>query len=382
METRKLYYEDTYLKEFTAKVVACEAAKGGFSVELDATAFYPEGGGQPCDLGTLGQAKVLDVQEQGETVIHLCDKALEIGATVEGRIDWDRRFDLMQQHTGEHIVSGIAHKLFGCHNVGFHMGTDVITVDLDTVIPAESLEEIELQANEAVWADLQVSCSYPTEKELAALPYRSKKELPWPVRIVQTPGYDTCACCGLHVATTGQIGLVKLLSCVKFHQGVRIEMVCGRRAWEMMSRVYEQNRQVSQAFSAKLHETGAAARRMNEALAAEKQRAADLEKQLFERIAEEFTDRGDVVYFANGLTPNGLRELTERIARRCGGTAAVFTGDETRGNVCIIGDKDTVNAMGTVIRQQLNGKGGGKPGFFQGSLQASKEEICHALSVE
>ena len=381
METRKLYYEDAYLREFTAKVVACEPVKGGFSVELDATAFYPEGGGQPCDLGALGEARVLDVQEQGEKVIHLCDKALQIGTEVAGKIDWDRRFDLMQQHTGEHIVSGIAHKMFGCHNVGFHMGADVITVDLDTVIPGEALEKIEWQANEAVWKDLQVSCSYPAEQELAALPYRSKKELPWPVRIVQAPGYDTCACCGLHVSTTGQIGLVKLLSCVKFHQGVRIEMVCGRRALEFLSRIYEQNRQVSQAFSAKIHETGAAARRMNEALAAEKQRAAELEKQLFEKIAEEFTDRGDVVYFAADLTPNALRELTERIARRCGGTAAVFTGDETRCNVCIIGEKDTVNAMGAVIREQLNGKGGGKPGFFQGSLCATKQEICQALSV-
>ena len=382
METRKLYYEDAYLQEFTAKVVDCQEKKGGFAVELDATAFYPEGGGQPCDLGVLGESKVLDVQEQGEKVIHLCDKPLEVGATVAGKIDWQRRFDLMQQHTGEHIVSGIAHKMFGCHNVGFHMGADVITVDLDTLIPPEKLDEIEQQANEAVWQDLDVSCSYPAEQELKALPYRSKKELPWPVRIVQAPGYDTCACCGLHVKTTGQIGLVKLLSCVKFHEGVRIEMVCGGRALEMMRKIYEQNRQVSQAFSAKIHETGAAARRMNEALVAEKQRSAELEKQLFEKIAEDFTDRGDVVYFASGLNPNGLRELTERIARRCGGTAAVFTGDEERGNVCIIGEKETVSAMGKVVREQLSGKGGGKPGFFQGSLQATKQAICQALAIK
>ena len=378
METRKLYYENVLLREFTAKVVSCEQGKGGFQVELDATAFYPEGGGQPCDLGTLGEAKVLDVQEQGEKVIHLCDKALEIGGTVAGRIDWERRFDLMQQHTGEHIVSGIAHRMFGCHNVGFHMGADVITVDLDVGIPPEALGEMEKEANRAVFEDLPVRCSYPTEQELAALPYRSKKALPWPVRIVEVPGFDTCACCGLHVASTGQIGAVKLLSCVKFHQGVRIEMVCGGRAMELFSKIFEQNRLVSQAFSAKLLETGAAAQRMNEALSAEKQRAAELEKQLFDKIAEAFAEQGDVVYFSKPMASVPLRELTEKIARSCGGTAAVFAGQ----GVCIIGTPERVREMGGIVRETLAGKGGGKPGFFQGSLQATKQEICEAFGVQ
>ena len=212
MEVKKLYYADCHLKEFTATVTGCQQTEKGWLVTLDATAFYPEGGGQPCDLGTLGDVNVLDVRESGPQILHLCDRPLEVGSTVAGKIDWERRFDLMQQHSGEHIVSGIIHKLFGSHNVGFHMGADTVTIDFDTPIPAEMLPEIELQANRAVYENLPISCTYPTEEALPAIPYRSKRQLPWPVRIVEVPGYDICACCGVHVAATGEIGIIKLLS--------------------------------------------------------------------------------------------------------------------------------------------------------------------------
>lgn len=376
MQTRKLYYEDCHLREFSATVTDCEKAEKGYLVTLDATAFYPEGGGQACDLGTLAQAKVLDVQEQGEQILHLCDKALPVGTQVKGVIDWQRRFDLMQQHTGEHIVSGIAHAMFGCHNVGFHMGADVITIDFDMLIPGEALIEIEKQANRAIYENLPVRCWYPAEQELPSIPYRTKKALDWPVRIVQIPGFDICACCGVHVANTGEIGLIKLLSCVKFHQGVRIEMVCGARALELLSRVYEQNKLVCQAFSAKLLETGVAAQRMNEALAAEKFRATGLERQLFDTIAAGYTQMGDVVHFADTLAPAAVRELAERIAQVCGGTAAVFSGnDETGYSICLVNKSEDVKALGEQVNRSLNGRGGGKPGFFQGSVRCTKNEI-------
>ena len=376
METGKLYYEDCHIKEFAARVVSCEQTDKGFLVTLDATAFYPEGGGQLCDLGTLNGIPVLDVQEKENSVIHLCKQPLTPGSRVTGRIDWERRFDLMQQHSGEHIVSGVAHAMFGCHNVGFHMGAEVITIDFDTLIPLESLEEIEQRANRAVFENLPVRCWYPGQEELPGVAYRTKKVLPWPVRIVQIPGYDSCACCGVHVAATGEIGMIKLLSCVKFHQGVRIEMVCGQRALTLLSQVYEQNRQVSQAFSAKLLETGAAARKMNEALAAEKFRNGALLRQLFDGIAGEYAGRGDVVYFAEGLEPATVRELADRIARSCGGTAAVFSGTDDRGySVCLVNKDGDVKALGQAMNAVLNGRGGGKPGFFQGSVKATESEI-------
>ena len=375
METRKLFYEDCLMAEFTAVVLACRESEKGWLVELDQTAFYPEGGGQPCDLGRLGTVRVLDVREKDGEILHLCDGTLEVGAQVTGAIDWQRRLDLMQQHTGEHIVSGIINRRYGYHNVGFHMGADVVTIDFDGMIPQEDLAEIEGEANRAVWENLAVNCWYPSPEELPNVTYRTKKALPWPVRIVQVPGYDSCACCGVHVKQTGQVGLVKLFSCVKFHQGVRIEMACGGKALTLLSKVYEQNRQVSQAFSAKVLETGEAARRMNEALAAEKFRAAGLEKQVFAGVAENYRDKGNVLHFGEGFAPGSVRDLADAIASVCGGIAGVLSGKDGDYSLCFVSRTDDLKTLGQVFREQLNARGGGKPGFFQGSVQADRNAI-------
>ncbi|MBO5317143.1 MAG: alanyl-tRNA editing protein [Oscillospiraceae bacterium] len=376
MQTQKLFYEDCHLRSFSAKVTACTPAEGGFAVELDRTAFYPEGGGQACDTGMLGGVKVLSVREKEDRILHLCDGPLGPGQTVVGQIHWERRFDQMQQHAGEHIVSGIINARYGYHNVGFHVGADTVTIDFDGMIPPEALEEIEWAANRVVWQNLSVRCWYPSREELPGVAYRSKKALPWPVRIVQIPGVDSCACCGIHVEQTGEIGIVKLLSCVKFHQGVRIEMACGGRALKFLQKIYEQNRQVSQAFSAKVLETGEAARKMNETLAAEKFRSAALEKQVFDSIAAGFAGAGDVLYFAEALTSNGVRELADRMASQCGGTAAVFSGgDETGYSVCLVNKQGDVKELGQKMSSALQGRGGGKPGFFQGSVRAPREKI-------
>ena len=376
MEIRKLYYENCLLREFTAVVQSCVETKNGYEIILDSTVFYPEGGGQPCDFGTLEDAKVLDVREREETVVHLCDKPLPVGKQVVGKLDWDRRLDLMQQHSGEHIVSGIINRKFGAHNVGFHMGAETVTIDFDCFIPAEALAQIEKEANDAIYENIPVNCWYPPQEELPNVLYRSKKALNWPVRIVEVPGYDRCACCGVHVAHTGQIGIIKLLSCIKFHQGVRIEMLCGARAFSYLSRIYEQNRLVSQTFSAKPLETGAAAQRMNETLAAEKFRATNLERQVFDGIAQGYAGKGNVLHFAELATPGTVRELADRIAGRCGGTAAVFSGNDKDGyNLCLVDHTSSVAELGKKINENLDGRGGGKPGFFQGSAKASKDNI-------
>lgn len=371
METRKLYYEDCDLRQFTAGVISCQETRGGYAVELDATAFYPEGGGQPCDLGTLADAKVLDVQEKGGKIVHLCDSALEVGSTVKGIIDWERRFDLMQQHTGEHILSGIIYETYGAHNVGFHLGAEVTTVDFDVMIPARDLEALERRVNQAVFEDLPVQCGYPTAAELKKLAYRSKKALEMPVRIVSVPGYDCCACCGVHTKTTGQVGMVKILSCVKFHRGVRMELLCGGRALALFQKVWEQNRQVCQVFSAKPLETGAAARRMNEALAAEKFRATGLQKKLLETVAAGYAGKGYGLHFADNLAPAQVRELADKIAGACGGTAAVFCGS----GFCLVNRNEDVNPLGQKLTRTFGGRGGGKDGVFQGSIHATREQV-------
>ena len=374
MNTKKLYYEDCHLQEFTATVLECTPCKEGFALVLDATAFYPEGGGQASDIGTLGDVNVLHTREENDTVIHLCDGALPVGAQVQGLIDYARRFDLMQQHTGEHILSGIIHEKYGYHNTGFHVGINTVTIDFDGMIPPEDIPELENLANRIIWENLPIHCSYPDRETLPTIPYRSKRELPWPVRIVEVPHTDICACCGVHVARTGEVGCIKLLSCIKFHQGVRMELVCGGRALRWFQDIYEQNRLVSQAFSAKVLETGAAAQKMNDQLAAEKFRANALQKQVFETLAAGYENAGNVVHFAEDLAPGAVRELADRIVKVCGGTATVISGSDAAGySICILGPG--AKELGTSATAALNGRGGGKPDAFQGSLQAKKQNI-------
>ncbi len=375
METRKLYYEDCHIRQFTAVVTDCQETADGWKITLDQTAFYPEGGGQACDIGTLADAKVLDVQEEGEQVVHLCDRPLQAGQAVEGCIDWDRRFDLMQQHTGEHLLSGLIHDRFGYHNSGFHVGAQVMEVDFDGPIPADALVELEQQANALVWANLPVNCYYPSKEELPTVTYRTKRELPWPVRIVDIPGGDTCACCGVHVKNTGEVGLIKILSCVKFHSGVRLEMVCGDRAYRYMKHIFDQNRQISQLLSAKMTETASAVQKLTETYSSEKYRAAGLEKKVFEAIAAGYQGQQRVVHFEQELTGGGVRELADRIAQVCN-VAAVLSGTDDSGyQICIVSKNTNVKELGTRAVQTLNGRGGGKEYAFQGTLKATKDQI-------
>lgn len=375
MEVKKLYYEDSTLKEFIATVIGCEAAKGGFAVTLDATAFYPTGGGQECDLGVLADAQVLDVKEQGQQIIHLCDKPLEVGTTVSGRIDWERRFDHMQQHSGEHLVMGQIYQKYGYHNVGFHMGTNLVTIDLDGPVTWEALMEIETNVNRIICENRPVKTWYPSPEELPNVNYRTKKALPWPVRIVEFDGADVCACCGTHVQYTGQIGLVKFVSCIKFKEGVRIELASGGRAMKLFRNIFEQNRQVSQVFSAKLLETGAAARKFNEMLLQEKYRTVGLQRKVFAAIAESYAGRKQALHFEEELQPGQVRELADAISEKAE-TAIVLSGkDETGYAICIISKTADTRELGKAVNAALNGRGGGKPGAFQGSLQATREQI-------
>lgn len=383
MTTQKRYYEDCHLRIFSAQVLSCTPVQNGFAVILDQTAFYPEGGGQACDLGSLGQAQVLDVQEDGEQVVHICDCPLTPGELVEGTIDWERRFDLMQQHTGEHILSGLIHKRFGYQNSGFHVGKGIMEVDFDGPIPADALAELEEAANRIVWENLPVLCSYPEPDALKQIPYRTKRELPWPVRIVQIPDVDSCACCGVHVAYTGEVGLIKLISCVKFHGGVRLEMVCGGRAYSYMRDIFEQNRQISQLLSARMPQTAAAVQKLWDTCNAEKFRSAGLEKQVFQYIADGYQGREDVLHFQPELTGGGVRELADRISKAISGIAVVLSGtDETGYSLCLVSQSRDVRELGRKATAALDGKGGGKPDAFQGSVRTDRVSILRFFEAE
>ena len=373
--SEKLYYSDPFLQEFTATVLSCEQDKAGWKVVLDRTAFYPEGGGQPADTGILGDAKVIDVREKEGVIVHTCDKALNVGDTATGRIDWARRFDHMQQHSGEHIVSGIICARYGCDNVGFHLGKDIVTIDFNHDISPDDLPAIEAQANAFIWSDTPIDIRFLEGDALRQAEYRSKKFIPGLVRLVAFPGADCCACCGTHVLRAGQVGLVKLLSCQKFREGVRMELLCGKRAFDYLSGTWEQNLAVSRALSAKPLQTHAAVERLKGELESVKLRAATLETADFARIGAEYAGKGDVVLFEGDMSADSVRRLCDAVLDACGGRCAVFAGEDGNFKYAVgIRDGD-IRPLVKELNGALNGRGGGKPNFSQGSVAAKEADI-------
>ena len=387
MLTQKLYENDPYLKNFRAKVLSCEPGKNGWEVVLDQTAFYPEGGGQPCDTGRLAEAWtperdgedlrevwVEDVHERDGVIYHTVSEP--VSGTVFGDIDWDRRFDHMQHHSGEHLVSGILHRLYDCENVGFHMGAQVVTIDFDRVLGWDQLLHAEFLANEVIWADRETKIRYYDSEADCPEDYRSKKAISGRLRLVEFPDADLCACCGTHVARTGEIGLVKLLSAVKFHQGIRVEMVCGRKALAWVRTITDQNRAVSGLLSAKPAETAQAVERTLEELAQVKQEKALWESRYAAARAEALRGAGDVILFEEGLAPDSLRRLCVEVMERCGGRCAAFSGDDETGWAYALGQEGgDLRSFVREMNTALKGRGGGKPNFAQGRVAAKRSEI-------
>ena len=383
METEKLYYQDPYQTTFTARVLTCEPSKGGCLVTLDRTAFYPEGGGQPADHGVLGGVTVTDVHEKDGVIFHTCDKVVELGSTVEGSIDWTRRFDHMQQHSGEHILSGLLCSLYDCSNVGFHLGADTVTIDYDRELTWEQVLEAERQANEAIWRDTPAEITFPAPDALAQLDYRSKKELTGQVRIVTFPGADCCACCGTHVRRAGEVGLIKVLSCQKFREGIRLEILCGQRAYRYLSRIYEQDHAVARLLSVKPQDAFAAVERQNVELTAAKLRMTELEDRLFALRAQSLAGRGDVLLLEPPMRPDGARKLADAAARAAGGLAAVFAGERDSYVYALVhaGGAD-ISPLVKRLNSALSGRGGGRNGFAQGSVQADRSAILDFFHKE
>ena len=373
--TEKLYYQDSFTQTFTAVVTACVQEKNTWVVTLDRTAFYPEGGGQPADHGTLGGVSVTDTREKNGEIIHFCDKPLAVGETVEGTIDFARRFDFMQQHSGEHIVSGILCGRFHCDNVGFHIGHELVTIDFNAELSTDDVETVEKLANQYIWADHPVQVSFPSPTELEELDYRSKKALTGQVRIVTFPGTDCCACCGTHVRTSGQVGVIKFVSWQKFRDGVRIEMVAGGRALRWINTTAGQNTRVSQLLSAKPDATAAAVERMQKELYALRSRVAELEEHEFARLAAEYAGKGDVLLFQGAMSADSLRKLCGTVQEKCGGRCAVFAGEDGAYQYAVSHPGGDLRPFVKELNAALQGRGGGKPEFVQGSVQAGRQEI-------
>ncbi len=427
--TRKLFYEDSHQKSFTATVTECvvdenAADAATYWVVLDRTAFFPEGGGQYADTGILSGvpleempdesvaaavsaedagvaaaasvADITDVRERDGIIYHRSDKAFAAGSTVYGLLDWDKRFGKMQQHTGEHIVSGLVHANFGYDNVGFHLADTYCTMDFSGEIGGEDLRRIEWMANGAVVKNLDVEVLYPTKEELAGMEYRSKIEIEGQVRIVVIPGYDTCACCAPHVKKTGEIGMVRLVDWQRYKGGVRVTMLCGFRALSDYRQKSASARQISNCLCVKEADVFAGVEHVKEECARLKQKLADKQRELFSyKVRELFSykgnesgrDEGDdqdsarhqgvACLFEEMLEGDGGRVLMNLALEAGGKVCAVFWKNGRDGDYryCIGSTEKDVRELGKALNARFQGRGGGKPRMVQGSLVANEDDL-------
>ena len=375
--TEKLYYKDSHLFTFEAAVLDCREEKKGYSVVLDKTAFFPEGGGQLADTGVLGGVRVLDVHERGGEIRHYTDAPLEIGAHVEGCVDAEQRLRRMQNHSGEHILSGLIHNTYGFDNVGFHMGAECMIIDFSGELTWEQLTELETRANEVVRQNIPLHIWFPDENELKSLEYRSKLELTENVRIVEIPGVDRCACCAPHVDRTGEVGIVKILDSQRHRGGVRVSVVCGLDALEDYRARQESVTEISRALSAKRGEVTQAVQRVLNEQQSMKERCDALSLALIRYMAEaEPATAGNILVFDGTLGEIAQRELANLLMEKAGGFAAVFCGSDEDGWRYIIGSKRLdLRAMSREINAAVQGRGGGTPQMIQGSARANRAEI-------
>lgn len=380
MPTEKLYDTDAYRTEFEARVLSCTENDGKYHVVLDRTLFFPEEGGQACDTGNINGIPVTDVTiEKDGTITHRLPSPLKVGDTVKGEIDFAPRFRKMQHHTGEHILSGLAHRLYGAENVGFHLGDTDVTMDLSVELDRYALDRIETLANEAVYRNLPVTARYLTPEEIRTAVYRSKLDLTENVRVVTVQDYDDCACCAPHVARTGEIGAIKILDFMRYKGGVRLHIVCGADALTDYRTRYTQAVSISNLLSAKQTDIVEAVEALQNALVEEKRAQnalldrilAEEQKRLPEGEAEE-----DLVLFAPLLDARRLRELVNRAVPKTKGLAAAFAGSDETGYTYIIGSKALdLRAMSKEINESLSGRGGGSKEMIQGSVKATEAEI-------
>ncbi len=373
--TQRLYEQDSFCREFTATVLSCAPRGDAYAVVVDRTAFFPEGGGQAADGGTLGGIEVLDVQTDGDEIVHTLASPLAVGQTVTGALDWETRFLRMQKHTGEHIVCGIIHRLYGYENVGFHLGSEDVTLDLDGELTREQLDEVEELANRAVTENRAVTATYPTAEELAAMDYRSKKAIDGDVRIVTIEGLDRCACCAPHVATTGQVGLIKLLDFIRYKGGIRIHLQCGLDALRDYRMRYNQTAAIAAALSVKQHTAQVGVERLlaqRDALSREL--TAARKETLALRVEMLPSDSGRALFIEKPMDGESLRDLALAASAKVGGLCAAFAGDDESGYAYAAAGGD-LPAFAAALKGQLNARGGGSAQLIQGRVFATAAEI-------
>ena len=397
---KKLYYEDVHMTEFEATVTECtyDEKKNIYKVVLDQTAFFPEEGGQVADKGSISfvslnepltetaeavssyqQLPLLDAHIKNDIIYHYVETEIPVGTVIKGNVDWSRRFDFMQQHSGEHIISGLVNKYYGYDNVGFHLGLQEVTLDFNGVLTLEQLREIEQKANEAVWENLPVEIEFPSSEKLQTLEYRSKLDLTENVRIVTIPGFDVCACCAPHVDTTGQIGIIKITNVQSHRGGVRVNILCGNRALQDYSVKQNNAFAVSASLSVKQDLIFDGVERLKEENFKQKEIINRLQATILKNMAENLpspSESNHAILFVEPMDDIAIRNLINDLVPKYAGYVGVFWGNDTDGYRYIVGSStlDCRN-LATVLRESFGAKGGGKAPMIQGNVMASKEQI-------
>jgi alanyl-tRNA synthetase len=366
--TEKIYLNDSYCRKFSATVLSCEKRDTGYEIVLDKTALFPEGGGQNADCGTIDGNSVIDVQEKNGVVVHTTEKEIPVGKEVECAIDWETRFARMQSHSGEHIVSGVAHTLFDCTNVGFHMSDSLMTVDLDKPLSAEDIAKIELLSNKAIYRNLEIKSIYPTKEELKTLDFRSKIELSDDARIVIIGDVDTCACCAPHVSRTGEIGIIKIVNAYSYKQGTRIEMLAGINALSDYASLNSANKELMGLLSASRFSVNETVAKQNEQLISLKTQNAQMSKRLA-LLELEPVNVGESVYaIAKNLNYDELRHCANALQEQ-GAKTCVLLSEADSGYIYVVAS--TTRDVREIVKElnaKFSGKGGGKPDYAQGKI--------------
>ncbi len=385
MKTEALYDTDAYLRVFTGKVISCDPCtfkeENCYKVVLDKTLFFPEQGGQSSDIGKIDNATVIDVQIENGVIYHYCKTGFLIGEEVHGEIDWHHRFNNMQQHTGEHLFTGVAHNIYGADNVGFHLSDNTVTLDLNIELSEEQIEIIENTANELIAKDIKVRAYYPDSEALSRLNYRSKKEIEGAVRLVEIEDVDLCACCAPHVRSTGQVGLLKVISFGKYKGGTRVYILCGMRAlkdynrrMKLLSASYQQlnckEDELPEKISGVLEENRQLKYRISDMIAS----------QLQNQIETISPDLKDVTIFIDGIDAKNMREGVNTLMEKHEGLCSIFSGNDEDGYNFVIGSNTRdCSAIVAGLRQLLSAKGGGSKQMAQGSILATRNEIENVL---
>lgn len=377
--TKELYYDDAYLSEFQATVLSCEEDKKGYALTLDATAFYPEGGGQPYDTGTLNEAKVLEVHRRDDRIIHTVDTYLKPGTIVNGKVDFERRFDLMQQHSGEHVFSGLVHKHFGYDNIGFHLGEKEVVLDFSGPLDHKDLSMIEAECNRMIQKNIPVEVTYPNDEELSVLDYRSKKELNGRIRIVSIRDCDVCACCGTHVRKIGEVGYCKVLSLTTKKGNARVSVLFGKRATDYMARIYDEVTAISALISKNPLEILEGVRHLQDEVLQKGLKLNALYTKHFEERFEKETETSLFITIEEGCTMDLLRHFCDRMSAKAKIAAGLLKKSEEDYQYVIISKSEDLRAAAKSLSETFAGKGGGSKEMIQGSLHGSAEQIVSFL---